>query len=220
MSRPILFGDACYVDIRSIAFALTEKGVGYGSLPKPETVPHETHDSSLGAPVLEHGGFFVRGVETALRFVDEVLPGPRLQPEAPRQRARMNAALELHRAEVKPILGAKVAGRMLAAAFTAESIDTKLPESVAALARKCVARLEEILGDGPFFAGDAVSLADIALAPVFANLMASPDADDVISAASPLRGWWARISTRESFRAIEPSRHARRDREGGGVPCL
>jgi glutathione S-transferase len=204
MARPILFGDPAYVDIRSIAFALQEKGVAYGSSPSAESVTaHGAPAYSLFQPVLEHGGFFVRGVEAALRFVDEALPGPRLQPEAARQRARMNEALELHHADVKPILGVKVAGRMLAAALTGEWVDAALPENIAVLARGCIERLEEILGASPFFAGDMISLADIALAPVFAHLMATPDADVLISPDSALRRWWGRTSTRESFTATK-----------------
>jgi glutathione S-transferase len=102
-----------------------------------------------------------------------------------------------------PVLGWRIAGRHLAAALTGEWLEP-LPEGLAAEARSCIVALEEILGAGPFMAGDMISLADVALAAIFANLMPMPEADSIIAPSSPLRAWWQRMSLRQSILATAP----------------
>jgi glutathione S-transferase len=41
-------------------------------------------------PAFEHAGFRLYETGAITRYVDEAFPGPRLQPDDPRDRARMN----------------------------------------------------------------------------------------------------------------------------------
>jgi glutathione S-transferase len=204
MAHPVIFGDVSSLVVRAILIALAEKGISYGIADAADQSQPDSCGALPGETVLEHGGFLVRGAESILRYVDEALPGPRLQPEAPRQRARMNWALEVHFGEAVPILGARIVGRRLEAAFTGEWIAPTLPERLSAQALRTTSRLAEVLGGGPFLAGDMVSLADAALAPLFACLMPLPEAESLISPTSPLRSWWRLMSERASFRGTRP----------------
>ena len=46
-------------------------------------------------PAFEHGGFRLYEAGAINRYVDEAFPGPRLQPEHPRARARMNQIISI-----------------------------------------------------------------------------------------------------------------------------
>ena len=198
MPKPVIVGDPSSIFVRAILIALTEKGVGFGLLEESEQPRHDFGERLPGETAIEHGGFVVRGAESVLRYVDEALPGPRLQPEAPRQRARMNRALEIYFREAVPILGGQILMRNLASAFTDEWISPTLPESVASAARQTIGRLAQVLDDGPFFAGDLFTLADAAMAPLFDYLMPLPEAEALLPPTSPLRSWWERMVQRDS----------------------
>jgi glutathione S-transferase len=204
MAQPIIFGNASSIFVRGILVALTEKGMAYGLAEESEQPQRGSGDRVPGEAVMEHGGFLVRGPESILRYVDEALPGPKLQPEAPRQRARMNRALEVHFGEAAPILGGQVIGRRLESALTGEWMSPSLPESLESAARRTVQRLSEVLDGGPFFAGDMFTLADAAVAPLLFYLMPLPEAEILIASGSPLLIWWQRVLERDSFRRTRP----------------
>jgi glutathione S-transferase len=205
MSRPIVFGQPSYPHVRSILFALTEKDVAY-RVQASEAVPlldaYASAISNLGEPLIELGGRIIRGTETILRFVEDTFSGPQLQPSDAIERARMNRALELNYREAVITLGSRIAGRYLAGLVN-EWLDPT-PSEVLANARRTVGELEEILKDGPFFAGAVFSLADIALSSLLDTIMETPDGDLIAASDSNLRRWWSRVSAREAFQLTRP----------------
>jgi glutathione S-transferase len=204
MSKPVIFGDPSSIFVRAILIALTEKGVIYGLAAESEQPRHRFCERVPDETAIEHDGFLVRGAESILRYVDEALPGPRLQPEAPRQGTRMNRALEIYFREAVPVLGGQILMRTLASAFTDEWISPTLPESVASAARQTVGRLSQVLDDGPFLAGDMFTLADAAVAPLFDYLMPLPEAEALFPPTSPLRSWWQHMAQRDSVWSTRP----------------
>ena len=68
------------------------------------------------------------------------------------------------------------------------------------LAKTCVAALEDILAGKPYFAGDAVSLADLFAYGHFEFLGQTPEGADML-AGSPLLGWIERMAVRPSVQA-------------------
>ena len=167
MPKPVIFDEPSSIFVRAILIALTEKGVVSGLVEESEQPRHGFCERVPGEIAIEHGGFLVHGADSILRYVDEALPGPRLQPEVPRQGARMNRALEIYFREAVPILGGQILIRNLASAFTDDWISPTLPDSLAGAARQTIGRLSQVLDDGPFFAGDVFTLADAAVAPLF-----------------------------------------------------
>ena len=103
-----------------------------------------------------------------------------------------------------PVLGGEILRRNLASAFTDERISPDLPESVGRSARRAVGRLSEVLDGGPFFAGDMFTLADAAVASLFAYLMPLPEGEALIARASPLRSWWGCMLERDSLQRTQP----------------
>ena len=95
-SHPIVFGAPYSVYVRAVRLALEEKGVPYELVPVDIFAPggpspeHRERHPFGKIPALEHAGFRLYEAGATTRYVDEAFPGPRLQPEEPRSRARMN----------------------------------------------------------------------------------------------------------------------------------
>ena len=53
-------------------------------------------------------------------------------------------------------------------------------------------------------AGDAVSLADLMVAPHYYYFSLTPEGRDVLGPHEGLRRWWQAMETRESIRRTEP----------------
>jgi len=90
-------------------------------------------------------------------FIDEVTPG-RMHPEDPVRRAINRAWIEF----ASDCWGDHMQ-------ITSAPEEAKFRAHRAALEAK-LARLEQVLGDGPFFNGDSLALVDTAFAPLFMRL--------------------------------------------------
>lgn len=88
-------------------------------------------------------------------YLEETQPGPRLHPIDPLARAQHRAWMEFGSAILADIWG-------LETARDADAFEAKRT----AVAAK-FGRVEETLGDGPFFAGESFSLVDAVFAPIF-----------------------------------------------------
>ena len=128
-------------------------------------------------------------------FIDETIPGPRLHPADPVERARHRAWMEFGSAMLGDIWALETVRD--AAAFD---------QARAAIAAKA-ARLEAALGDGPCFAGPRFSLVDAVFGPVFRYFdVFDGIADTGVFAGLPrLQAWRAALAARPSVRdAVAP----------------
>jgi glutathione S-transferase len=69
--------------------------------------------------------------------------------------------------------------------------------------RRVMAELMRIRNGSPYLAGDALSIADLYLAPVFAYIALTPHRDEFLNLPG-VGDWWKGISDRDSFRSTQP----------------
>ena len=87
--------------MRAVRLALEEKGVQYELVPidifAPDGAPpeHKVRHPFGKIPAFEHAGFNLYEAGAIIRYVDEAFPGPRLQPDDSRGRARMNQIISI-----------------------------------------------------------------------------------------------------------------------------
>lgn len=111
--------------------------------------------SPLGkTPVLKTGEHGIFESSVILEYLEETQPGP-LHPPTPLARADQRAWMEFGSAILNDVAG-----------FYRAADATAFAEKTDALSRK-FARLEQRLGDGPYFAGADFSLVDATFGPVF-----------------------------------------------------
>ena len=206
-AEPVLYGAAYSVYVRSARLALAEKGVPYRLeevdvfAPGGPPAEHLARHPFGRIPAFEHDGLSLYETGAIIRYVDEAFDGPPLQPADPRARARMNQALGLmdayaYRTLVWDIFVERVDRPARARPADEARIAEALPK-----AETCLSALEAILGDGPWLAGEAPSLADLHAAPMFALFRRAPEGRDLMAAHPRLAAWWDRVSARPSFAA-------------------
>jgi glutathione S-transferase len=88
------------------------------------------------------------------------------------------------------------------------SADEQKIASALPKAKLCLSALSELMGDAPWLAGTALSLADLHAAPIVSIFRLAPEGANLLGRENRLREWWERVSTRPSFlRTQVPPRH-------------
>jgi len=191
--------------VRAALLTLEEKGAVYQlaamSFGTLKQQPHLSRHPFGRIPAFEHDGWMLYETRAIMRYVDAVVPGPRLQPEEPRAAARMDQLMNITDWYLMPQVSATITfNRVVAPRFNRpaneEAIAKALPN-----ARICVAEIGRLLGDHPWMAGDAISLADLLLAAHLSMFAQAPEGTQILQEHENLRGWLARIEARPSIQA-------------------
>jgi len=210
-SGATLYGADYSVYVRIARMTLMEKGVGHELVPvdvfaaggTPEWYRRRHPFGRI--PAFEHGTLRLYETAAIARYVDEAFDGPPLQPDKPAPRATMNQIVGLldayaYRALVWDVYVERVSKPKQGAVADEERIAAALP-----VAETCLAELERLRGDGPWLAGDRLSLADLHAAPMFSYFLQAEEGRALLAARAGLGAWWEAISARASFVATRPT---------------
>jgi len=191
---------------RAVLSTLEEKGASWrfsplapGTLRSPE---HLARHPFGRVPVLDHDGFLLYETQAILRYLDRVLPNPALTPADPRRAARMDQVMNvndwyLFQGVANVIVFHRVIGpRLMGLTPDEAAIEAAMPK-----ARAVFAELARLLGGQPFFAGEAISLADLLVAPQLGFLKQTPEWSVLGAPHKNLAAWLARMEARPSLKA-------------------
>jgi len=191
---------------RAVLTTLEEKGASYrfspvapGGLRSPE---HLARHPFGRVPVLEHDGFVLYETQAILRYLDRVLPNPALTPADPKRAARMDQAMNvndwyLFQGVANVIVFQRVIGpRVMGLAPDEAAIEAAMPK-----ARAVFEELARLLGGQSFFAGEALSLADLLVAPQLSLFTLTPEWSALVAPHKNLVAWLARMEARPSLKA-------------------
>jgi glutathione S-transferase len=191
---------------RSVLAMLEEKGAPYrlapvalGTSKSPE---HLARHPFGRVPVLEHGGFMLYETQAILRYLDRILAMPSLTPADPRRAARMDQAMNVndwylfHGVGNVIIFHRLIAPRLLGKAPDEAAIEAAMPK-----AKVVFNELARLLGENEYFSGDAISLADIMLAPAAEFFTLVPEWSVLGAPHANLTAWIARMQARSSMQA-------------------
>jgi glutathione S-transferase len=201
MSTIVVHGIPGSPYVRLPLLACEEKGVawrlapmGFGDQKSPEHVARHPFGR---IPAIEHGDFTLYECSAIVRYIDQALEGPSLTPADPRAQARMNQVINIVDWYVMPSITAGVAFNRVVKPKLGRPVDEDAIADALPLSRTCVAALEDILGAQPFFAGEALSLADLFAYAHLEFFALTPEGADML-AGSPLLGWMERMAMRPS----------------------
>ena len=191
---------------RAVLATLEEKGAPYRVAPvMPGTLrsaPHLDRHAFGRVPVLEHGGFRLYETQAILRYLDRVLPEPRLTPAEPLSAARMDQLMNvndwyLFHGVANVIAFQRIVGpRIMGLTPDEAAIAAAMPK-----ARAVFDELARLLGAQPYLVGEALTLADLLLAPQLDFLQQTPEWEPLTAAHVNLRQWLTRMQSRASLRA-------------------
>jgi glutathione S-transferase len=188
--------------VQRVAIALAEKGVAFERIDidlaaKPAWFLAR---SPLGkTPLLDVDGEVLFESAAICEYLEDALPHP-LHPEAPLERARHRAWMELGSAALGDIWQLETAQ------------DAAGTDRAAGELRARFARLEAELGAGPYFAGSRFHLVDAVFAPAFRYFDVFDGLADlgVFDALPRVRAWRAALAVRPSVRAAVSAQYSDR----------
>lgn len=204
-TEPSLFGASCGVYVRIVRIALAEKGVAYRlverdrpELDGPWPVGAQHH--AFGRmPAFEHDGFVLYETGAITRYIDEGFAGPALQPASPRGRARMQQIISLLDNLAYHTLVWDIFVERVRAAFEGRAPDQARIAAALPIAETCLDELVELMADGPYLAGERITLADLHAAPMMIYAQMSPEGAALMRARPMLEAWLTRIGRRSSI---------------------
>jgi len=209
MAKPILYGPGYSTYTRAARLTLEEKGVDY-DLVEVDFIGGGFTDEYLArqpfakVPAFEHDDLKLYETPAIERYVDEAFDGPALQPATPAQRARMTQIISIIDSYTYPrTVGDLVIQRLVRPILGAEA-DESIIEAALPEVNKSMAAIEGLLGDNQYLAGNALSLADLHLAPIFAYFVETPESQGILEDKLGLGAWWGRIGSRESMAKTKP----------------
>ncbi len=210
MAAPIIYGPNFSTYVRSVRLALEEKPVSYqltevammqGEHKQPEFLKRNPFGK---VPAFEHDGLPLYETSAILRYIDRAFPGAALQPTDVKRLARVDQVMGMvdsfaYGCVIGKLVWQRVVTPMIGGKADEATIKESLPEI-----SLCLGEYERLLGDTEWFGGNALSLADIHLAPVIAYLAATPEGGDLMKPHSRLAAWWQRMSARGSMAKTQP----------------
>ncbi len=191
---------------RAVLATLEEKGAPYRFSPVApgqfRTPEHLARHPFGKVPVLEHDGFLVYETQAILRYLDRVLPSPSLTPADPRAAARMDQVMSvndwyLFQGASRVIGFQRIVGpRLMGLTPDEAAIAEAMPQAHAVFDE-----LVRLLGEGPFFGGAGLSLADMMVAPQVDFFVETPEWGELGAPRPALVAWLERMNGRPSLAA-------------------
>jgi glutathione S-transferase len=188
---------------RSVMATLEEKGEPF-QLARlvPKSPEHLALHPFGRMPIFEHDGFRLYETQAILRYLDRVLPTPALTPRDPRRAARMDQVMNINdwylfQGVGNVIVFHRVVGpRVMGTTPDEDAIKGAMPK-----AQLVFDELARLLAQQPYFAGEAISLADLMIAPAMEFFTQTPEWSVLGAPHANLVAWLARMLARPSMKA-------------------
>jgi glutathione S-transferase len=201
MSQIVIHGIPGSPYVRMPLLACEEKGIPYRlaamEFGKTKTPEHLARQPFGRIPYMEHDGFWLYEAQAMIRYIDQVSDGPSLTPADPKAQARMNQVMNIIDWYVMPSISSGIGFNRVVKPIFGMPVDEAAVAAAVPQAKICVAALEDLLADKPYFAGDQVSLADLMAVSHLDLLPRSPEGGEIM-AGSPLLAWLDRMAARPS----------------------
>lgn len=204
-----LHGYRYSVYTRIAQIALLEKGVKFTRIevdPFQEPVPDQYRalHPFLRVPALVHDDFILYETSAITRYVDEYFSGSPLQPDDPRQRARMSQIISvIDNYGYWPMVRQVASQRLFRQRFGEPVDETELRLGLKESERVLDA-IEQLSSDHDFLVGDRLSLCDFHLVPMMSYFAMTSEGSAVLSGRSSLSRWWKDIQDRPSVATTDP----------------
>jgi glutathione S-transferase len=204
-TKPVLYGASYSVYVRIARLALIEKQVDHDLVEidifakdGPPADYLKRHPFAR-LPALQHGAVAIYETGAITRYVDEAFAGPRLMPDEPAARAKVNQIISvLDHYLYRPLVWEIYVARDEAAKNGVAADEATIAQAVART-RHCLSVLAA--GAGDWLAGAHITLADLYAAPMIAYGLKTAEGRALLAEHPPLATWWEKVSARPGMAA-------------------
>ena len=193
--------------VRTVLLALEEKGLAWHLAAIPIGAQREPGYAAIHPfhkiPTLDHGDFRLYETTAILGYLDRAAAANPLTPADTRTRARMDQLISIGLCYVTTTISGAISFPRRVAPLLGLEVDDSAVEAALPAARSTMTEIARLLGDQPFMAGDALSLADLMLVPHLAFLADYYEGRALLAAQPNIYAWRARMETRPSMAATE-----------------
>jgi glutathione S-transferase len=207
MSGMIVHGVPGSPYVRAVLLTLEEKGADYElaamQLGTLKQEPHLSRHPFGRIPAFEHDGWPLYETRAIMRYVDAVLAEPRLQPEGPRELARMEQLMNITDWYVMPQVSRTITIHRVVAPRFGRPVDEEAVAKAIPDARHCIGEIARLLDGNTWMAGNAISLADLLLGPHLSMLAQAPEGAAILREHANLHGWLDRMEARSSMQVTQ-----------------
>jgi glutathione S-transferase len=206
MADITLYGSPQSTYVRTARIAAEEKGISHDLQPIELADPNYRKLHPFGRmPAMKHGDTVLYETAAITRYIDEVFPGPKLQPTDAKARAEMTKWISASNAYldgffVRQVLIEKFVKPRIFKQPTDEAVVAKAMPFVT----QHFAALDSELGKRPYLAGSEYSLADMFVAPIVFYAQILPEGHQVLKGKDNIGSWFGKVSARKSFAATAP----------------
>lgn len=192
--------------VRVVRMAAEEKGVAYDLDPQP---PHTDPVNALHpfgkVPVMRHGDVELCESRAIASYIDSTFDGPALMPGDAGARARAEQWISI----VNTIMDQSMIRRYFLAGYVFPQREGREPDSgvineVLPEVERQLGVIENTVSKSDYLSGNGFSLADINLMPILFYLKGTQEAGARIENSQPLKDYFERNASRESFANTMP----------------
>ena len=191
--------------VRAALLGLEEKGADYRIArldPSANKSAENLARHPFGRmPVLDHGDFRLYETQAILRYLDRVMPAPPLTPTDARAEARMNQVIGITDCYVMHDISSPIVFQRLIAPQFGMPVDEARFAAALPKAKVCIDELGRLLGDQPYMAGEAITIADLLLAAHLAFIPGVDECRAMLAVQPNLQAWLERMNARPSMAA-------------------
>ena len=189
--------------VRAALLGLEEKGLpyrlaamGFGDT-KGEA--HLKRQPFGRIPAFEHGDLRFYETQAMLRYLERLAPSPALVPTDPLAELPMNQLIGIcDWYVIREISSGITFPRLIAPKFGMPVDEAAIAAAIPG-AKVCVAEVARLMGEGRYLVGEAVSLADLMLAPHLCWLTESAEGREMLAPYPALQAWIDRMNARPSM---------------------
>lgn len=205
MAEVTIYGFPQSTFVRTARLACEEKGVAYDIEPVEFGSEDHLAVQPFGKiPGFRHGGTTLWETLAICAYVDETFDGPALQPSDSLGRAYMFEWISAQNDYgYKALIHGLVFPRIVAPSRGEEPDEDLIAENLPAIER-FLKVADGALGERTFFAGNAVSIADLFVLPCLFYTSITPEGQERLPRHENLGRWLATMQARPSFAATQP----------------
>lgn len=206
MSEIILIGPDLSTYVRTARMCCEEKGVAHElqTIELHSDAHRELHPWAK-VPIMRHGDFHLIETSAICRYIDASFGGPRLVPAEARPAARMETWISAVNGYLYDDLIRNYAIQYIFPAMRGQPPNRPVIDATLPKMERDLAILDRAYGESEWLAGDALSLADLFIAPIVHSASLCPEGAAALERCRNLARAFDSVARRDSYIKVTPT---------------